>query len=231
MYSIIALCGNKGSGKSTVAEWLQKERGYKIKSFADPLKELAMLLFPEVMTEAVCYGPSASREKVFSEVQHRQLLSHVRSGRKNLHLDPTLQDLLRTLFGDTPRREIADRFFMVFMEEPLRTLRSGRSILQLLGTEWGRGLADDAWVKALAAELTPGSKYVVPDLRFPNEGAMLRAKGAGIFWVDASARLAGAPKDNHASEPSREDLAFCLSDTIPNTGTREELFAALTERF
>ena len=115
---------------------------------------------------------------MFSETEHRQLLSHVRSGRKNLHLDPTLQDLLRTLFGDTPRREIADRFFMVFMEEPMRTLRSGRSILQLLGTEWGRGLADDAWVKALAAELTPGSKYVVPDLRFPNEGAITRLVGA-----------------------------------------------------
>lgn len=231
MYSILALAGNKGSGKSAVAEWLQAERGYKIRSFADPLKELGMLLFGPVLTEEICYGPSARREAPFSESAHRQLLMLVRSGTTTLRLDTVHRDLLAKLFPGRTPREVADRFFAVFMQNPAETLRSGRTILQRLGTEWGRELHQDCWVHALAQELAQPGKYVVPDLRFPNEGVMLRAKGAGIFWVDAATRLGSRPVDAHASEPSREDLSFCLSGALENNGSLQDLHALLATRF
>ena len=41
---IIGLTGKAGAGKSTVANWLMRERGYKLHKFAEPLKNMLLCL-------------------------------------------------------------------------------------------------------------------------------------------------------------------------------------------
>lgn len=47
---VIGLTGYARAGKDTVADWMVREYGFRKLSFADPLKELALRLNPEVMT-------------------------------------------------------------------------------------------------------------------------------------------------------------------------------------
>lgn len=45
MHSLIAFCGLKESGKTTAAEWLVRNYGYRRESFATPLKRAAQIIF------------------------------------------------------------------------------------------------------------------------------------------------------------------------------------------
>lgn len=69
---------------------------------------------------------------------------------------------------------------------------SGRRLMQTLGTEWGRSLDPDLWVKAAAMTLglhdLPASspihdRLVITDVRFPNEAAWLQSMGANLIRV------------------------------------------------
>jgi len=69
-----------------------------------------------------------------------------------------------------------------------------RRAMQLLGTEWGRGLSMDLWVNAWrrAAEMarleasadSTAALLVADDVRFPNEVAAIRAIGGIVVRVD-----------------------------------------------
>lgn len=62
--------------------------------------------------------------------------------------------------------------------------KSPRELCQLLGTEFGRELVSPSiWVTALAKKLDPDRDYVIDDVRFPNEAAMIRSKGGKIVRV------------------------------------------------
>lgn len=74
--AIIGLCGYKGSGKSTVAEYLAKEHGFKRVNFKDGLVAEVKEKFPDVLRQLtkVYYGDTPSYvgtksgvEKLFSE--------------------------------------------------------------------------------------------------------------------------------------------------------------------
>jgi hypothetical protein len=59
---IIGISGKRGVGKDTVAEILTREYGFKRLSFADPMKEVANMLFG--FTEEQLWGPSEKREAI-----------------------------------------------------------------------------------------------------------------------------------------------------------------------
>lgn len=67
--------------------------------------------------------------------------------------------------------------------------RSPRQLLQTLGTDWGRervspevwvALAAERWCRAIAAGVP---LVVVPDVRFPNEAAAIRAAGGEVWLI------------------------------------------------
>ena len=61
--------------------------------------------------------------------------------------------------------------------------KSPRELCQLLGTEFGRTLvSQNIWVSTLEKKLD-GGNYVIDDVRFPNEAAMIRAHGGVIVRV------------------------------------------------
>jgi hypothetical protein len=58
---------------------------------------------------------------------------------------------------------------------------TGRSVTEWFGTEVGRKLHPDLWVAQVMKSATGGSPVVIPDGRFPNEFAAVKAAG-GEAW-------------------------------------------------
>jgi len=109
-----------------------------------------------------------------------------------------------------------DRPQSVF-EKP--TLPYARTVLQLWGTEYRRAENVNYWVNQLAEKLYPAHKYVIGDLRFPNEAAMV-AERHGLVW-----KVQRGPRTT--PKHSSEELAFLPDYTIDNNKTIKELAAAV----
>lgn len=78
---------------------------------------------------------------------------------------------------------------------------SWREAAQRLGTEFGRFLDPDIWVKLVGKQLLedPSRNWVISDVRFENEAALIRAQGGRILRLEGrAADLGGA--GGHASE-------------------------------
>jgi energy-coupling factor transporter ATP-binding protein EcfA2 len=76
--------------------------------------------------------------------------------------------------------------------------KSPRELMQLLGTEFGRTLvSQNIWVTSLEKHLDRSKNYVIDDVRFANEAAMIRAHDGVIVRVVRG--LDDSP-DEHISE-------------------------------
>jgi hypothetical protein len=88
------------------------------------------------------------------------------------------------LEGDTPEsrtfRETPCSYWSGVMGRPF----TPREALQKLGTEAGRNtFHPDLWVAALLRDLDPRKKYVITDVRFPNEIEMITHIGGHLIQV------------------------------------------------
>lgn len=100
-----------------------------------------------------------------------------------------------------------------------------RRFLQALGTEGVReNLGDDAWIRAWELTLTPGRRYAVTDVRFPNEAHAIKATG-GVVW--RIYRPGVEPPNKHASELLVDEIP--IDETIINDGTLDDLREAVRE--
>ena len=100
--------------------------------------------------------------------------------------------------------------------------KSGRDLMQTLGTEWGRKLVNvDLWVKIAESRLDAigdDRDVVVSDVRFENEAAMIRRRGGFILHLTRN----GFGLSGHESESG---ILFHNSDVkIDNTG--DEVYTA-----
>lgn len=94
-------------------------------------------------------------------------------------------------------------------DQPLEFLngRTVRHALQTLGTEWGRNLIHtDLWRDATirAIKMASERRFVVTDLRFPNEAAALKELGAIILRIDRE--MPRDESDNHVSEQLLDEI-------------------------
>lgn len=126
-------------------------------------------------------------------------------------------------------------------EEPIPFLanRTGRELMQSLGTEWGRNaVQEDFWVLIAQGKLermlgvplratdTPQIKAVYDDARFQNEVDMIRRYGGLIIGIQRPTTvLKSEATASHASEqqPIKPDT------TIINDGSEEDFLAKLAE--
>lgn len=93
---------------------------------------------------------------------------------------------------------------------------SARKMMQTLGTDWGRGLDEDIWIKAFT-KANPKGKYVITDVRMENEANFIRDNGGIIIHVKGR----GGIDTTHPSEAGIEVQDMDI--VIENVGTLEEL--------
>lgn len=109
-----------------------------------------------------------------------------------------------------------------FKESPT-TLNLGmtnREFLQKLGTEIGRNIHPDLWVLYLMQiyESNPDSKWIITDVRFPNEADAIISHGGIVIKVERDTGL----DDQHISEHALDDYEH-FSYVIKNNGTIDAL--------
>lgn len=199
---IIGLNGYAKSGKDTVATMIQQLTAvnnvtpWVIKKYSDKLKRIASLLTGI---------PSESFE-----------MQEVKESFLNEEWDT---------WGYKGRND-GDGVMPKFTGDPYRKRMSVRELLQKLGTEAVRNnVHEEAWVNALMADYKPSkmsehspSKWIVTDVRFPNEAHAIKARGGIIVRVNRSGI---GPINNHPSETSLNNWDFDY--IIENNGTLEDL--------
>ena len=91
---IIGICGKKGSGKDTVADFLVHEYGFHKTSFAEPLKQICQCLFE--LTAEQLHDP-IKKEEVIPEwnLSPRQMFQKIGTDLFRKHFD---QDIWLKLF-------------------------------------------------------------------------------------------------------------------------------------
>lgn len=103
---------------------------------------------------------------------------------------------------------------------------SYREMAQLLGTEWGRAIDPDFWLKITAVRVAAlramHRPVVISDVRFPNEAAWIRSEG-GVVWKIL--RPGVEPVRAHASEAHVDALPYDY--VIDNSGSIANLERAV----
>jgi hypothetical protein boklE_20810 len=74
-------------------------------------------------------------------------------------------------------------------------------MMQTLGTEWGRSLLPDLWLRVWRHEVDDQAHCVcVPDIRFDNEAELIRGLGGTIIHVQRKPTADMLAVPAHASE-------------------------------
>lgn len=103
-------------------------------------------------------------------------------------------------------------------------VRSVRQLLQFLGTEMGRQMNEDLWVRVLDRKIRMHAQVenclnVITDCRFANEVEYVRQAGGAVVLVERP----GLKPDGHASEDLPLDPSFRWDAVISNDGDRDQL--------
>lgn len=106
---------------------------------------------------------------------------------------------------------------------------SYRQLAQTLGTEWGRNLQSDFWLRIASAYVTDlewagNTHFVVSDVRFPNEAEWVRSRGGVIWCVRREQAQAVRP---HISESGVDSIK--ADWTINNNGSLDDLREVVAE--
>ena len=106
---------------------------------------------------------------------------------------------------------------------------SYRHMAQTLGTEWGRNLQPDFWLRIaqsylLDLEEQGHTHFVISDVRFCNEAEWVRKNGGVIWRID---RPGVAPVRPHASEAEIEHIE--ADWTLRNDGGLDDLRPTVLE--
>lgn len=84
---------------------------------------------------------------------------------------------------------------------------AAREFLQRLGVACRDQIGPDVWVDALARRLNahPSARYVITDVRFPNEAEFIRSLGGEVWRIQ---RPGTGPANGHSSEVALDEYQF-----------------------
>lgn len=128
---------------------------------------------------------------------------------------------LEHVFGDSQYREIPS---------PEWDGLTPRRALQTLGTEWGRGLHKDVWVRlALREAAQRGGRVAITDVRFQNELEAIQKAGGKVIRIHRPTQKEGLDS-THLSESEQKGIPDSAVDAvIHNTGSLEDLSHAVDQ--
>lgn len=164
----IVFFGVRGSGKSTLGEYLAQNFEFTVDAFANPLKKAAQVIFG--FTNEDLYGSSENRE-----TQYHAFLNtgwcHGCYTQCVFETNPLMPQGLKHPLYSHP-------WWCPKCESQYPRYVNPRHALKTLGTEWGRALCLDIWIQALfQAHRGTTKRLVVTDGRFINENYACQAHG------------------------------------------------------
>lgn len=189
---IIGLIGKKGSGKSTAAKIAKEEFGYKILSFAKPLKEML----------SECFG-----------LPMHYFVDPVLKESIDLPVEPGI-DFIRKLTDYAYHNlipvsgQLEVKMILALESFPQRV--TPRTLMQFVGTDLFRNcVSQDYWIHVMEmtmdVERHYNNRFIFDDTRFPQEVDFIRNKG-GLLMKLVRPMPAYLPKDNHSSEDSIDSI-------------------------
>ena len=233
---IIGICGHAGSGKDTAADFLVEHHGFVKLALADEMKRFCRKVFGFSLQQLwgaselrnipdERFRTSAAWDEAFEAVGFigpewsKRLVPNRRGGVALISLCKWVSDL-RVKYG--PSGESTNRAYFTF---------SPRIALQTLGTEWGRGVDQDMWIRKamldaqrLLDKRQPNhysqrsgiiedalshwkhySGVVISDVRFINEVMAITEHG-GQAWRLRRDGTAPTGIPGHASESEQDRL-------------------------
>lgn len=182
----IVFFGVRGSGKSTLGDYLAEHFQFKVDAFANPLKRAAQLIFG--FTDEDLFGPSSKRETQYSMFKNTGWCHacHVQCVE-----DPKS---LKAPWECPQCRELYPRYV------------NPRHALKTLGTEWGRQICLDIWIQALFAGNNGVDRLAVTDGRFINENEACQQRAVHRIL------LTRGLKDSVDPHPSEAEVRFQARD-------------------
>lgn len=254
MNNIIGLLGHAGSGKDTVADFLVTNYGFIKMSLADEMKRFARRVFE--FTDEQLWGPSSCRNAVDHRYDNLQAwneanINLIRHGRDWVKfLFPTVVDdfgfgLLLQWFEDLSEK------FGGHTGGAANQL-SPRVVLQTLGTEFGRAIDEQVWIRAttttaervlsgdyrytretgctpITCSVEPPRGVVISDCRFDNEVSGVRSVGGRVVRVKRPGMEKGTIGiAGHASEAEQDTIPDSAFDyVLASPEGLENLYAEL----
>lgn len=204
---VVGISGQAGSGKDTVADMLVDNHDFMKVSLADPIKVFARTTFK--FTQQQLWGASNYRNDVDERFQEAEAWERARE-RVCAHAE----GFAASLFGDEPMMAAAAAAALPAWFDELRAMTpdslSPRIVLQSLGTEFGRRLDPDIWIRQAFKVLKElDTAAVISDIRFRNELEYIRSHGGFVVRVKRKATdnlSSSLGITNHPSEVEQTSL-------------------------
>jgi hypothetical protein len=247
--TILGICGSAGSGKDTAADYLVKEGVVKV-GLADPIKRFTLHVFAPAFSNKnvairTLWGESHYRNApIFSSLEEQR--EFVNKATKWLRgSDGDVEFVSEMIPGPwiEPHQEALYALYdwLNDLQEGKYGLLSSRIVLQTLGTEWGRTVDQDVWVRyAMSVALClkrggycysgvdgltkrPGvaamfytfrsRNVVIPDVRFLNEIEAIRSMGGKVIRLRRSS-IENRPAVGVAGHASEAELTSISDDAF-----------------
>lgn len=221
---LIGLTAAARSGKDTAADYLIEEQAFIKYSFASPIKDFFDSLFNWGMEHRE--GQYKEVETLSPVIHEHELLSCLMTTFPKLDLALTFK-VFNLVFNKYQRN------YQASMPDGYATYQydiSPRVAYQLLGTEFGRSLAETLWLDLakqrwelirVGAVDPDCTGLIIPDVRFQNEADWIREAGGHLIHIQRGTKEAVA---SHASEGGVNMDA--RDYRLDNNGTVEELFSS-----
>ena len=221
---IIGISGKIGSGKDTVGKMIQyiltpkdsnefslgdylndkssylfRGNNYEFKKFADKIKNI------------VCFLLGCTK----NQLENREFKEKELGEEWNKYV---IENQYGTYYFDNYQEALESHGSHY---EPKLIKLTPRKFMQLLGTEAGRDiLHPNIWVNSLMSDYKEDSKWIITDVRFPNELKAVKDKEGITLRIVR-------PSSEHLSSSHISETALDRSDfdyTILNNGSLEDLF-------
>lgn len=234
---ILGLAGQKGSGKTTAAQLFIRDHNFQSASYANPLK-FAVEPFLDACGMDRPFDWSSENFKLLPvpmpPVTHEAVyhafcrVAGLTDGEGNL-FEGDLETEVIPYFATKNFGWALQKWVPIYKELLEDQTVTIRRILQIFGTEIGRGLTDDLWLAKMLPELEK-PRILVDDVRFVNEAQFLRSKGARIIGITRD--RGEYHQDLHASElEMRHKWSEIVDFSIENEGSISQLHDALRRSY
>lgn len=220
---IIAVSGWKRSGKDMVAEYLVDKHGFRRRSFADRLKDMAAEQYglprhhfdDASYKESPCGTLPVVAKDTFSVAICELLWHHFRDADGNKPIN-------FTVVNGMGMGQCGPRLKRV------QLYQTPRSIAVFEGSG-KRSIDANYWIFRVLDAMEENGLYVMSDVRFKNEMVMLKEHAGVGNVITIRMNRFDTTTDTDASERDLDDYAFDYTINNKEPTTKEQVFALLEE--